>query len=544
MKLALAQINVTVGDLTGNAEKIFKFYQYAVSQGAELVIFPELALTGYPPQDLLLHEAFLKKAEQVLENLKQSIDQVPVLLGTVTRNEVRPGRPLFNSAVLLQKGEVKQIFHKRLLPTYDVFDEDRYFEPGKSSDYFECQGKRIGVSICEDIWNDKDFWKDRRYAKDPIEELKQKGCELIVNLSASPWHWQKEKVRYEMLKTVATGEKIAVALCNLLGGNDQLIFDGHSVCFNATGECLAQAKGFEEELILVDMTKDVSEVELGDNFENLFKALVLGTRDYVQKCGFQKVLIGLSGGIDSALVAVIAAEALGAENVMGVSLPSRFSSEGSLLDAESLAKNLGIAYEVISIEEPFQSVQRQCAKIFDSLPWDVTEENMQSRLRGLVLMALSNKFSSLVLTTGNKSELAVGYCTLYGDMCGALAVLADVPKTKVYELARWINREKEIIPKASITKAPSAELRADQTDQDTLPPYEVLDEVLGRYVEHNQSFEMMTQAGLEPNLVKTIMRWVTINEYKRQQAALGLKVTSRAFGRGRRMPIAHRFREV
>ncbi|MEZ5406193.1 MAG: NAD+ synthase [Verrucomicrobiia bacterium] len=543
MKLALAQINTTVGDLAGNAEKILKFYQQAVLQGAELVVFPELALTGYPPQDLLLHEAFLQKAEQTLADLQKAIAEVPALLGTIIKNESRPGRPLFNSAVLLQDGDIKQVFHKRLLPTYDVFDEDRYFEPGKSSDYFECQGKRIGVSICEDIWNDKDFWKDRRYVKDPIEELKQKGCTLIVNLSASPWHWQKEKVRYEMLKTVAKGEKVSIALCNLVGGNDQLVFDGHSVCFNAAVECLVQVKGFEEELVMVDMEQR-RDVQLGDGLENLFQALVLGSRDYVQKCGFQKVVLGLSGGIDSALVAVIAVHALGAENVMGVSLPSRFSSEGSLSDAEILAKNLGIAYEVIPIEESFQSVQKQCAKVFKELPWDVTEENMQSRLRGLILMALSNKFHSLVLTTGNKSELAVGYCTLYGDMCGALAVLADVPKMKVYELARWVNREKEMIPQASITKAPSAELRPDQTDQDTLPPYEILDEVLTRYVENNQSFENMVQAGLEPNLVKKIIRWVTINEYKRQQAALGLKVTSRAFGRGRRMPIAHRFREV
>ncbi|MBX7157652.1 MAG: NAD+ synthase [Verrucomicrobiae bacterium] len=543
MKLALAQINTTVGDLAGNAEKVLKFYQQAVLQGAELVVFPELALTGYPPQDLLLHEAFLQKAEQTLAGLQKAIGEVPALVGTIKKNESRPGRPLFNAAVLLQDGDIKKVFHKRLLPTYDVFDEDRYFEPGKSSDYFEWQGKRVGVSICEDIWNDKDFWKDRRYVKDPIEELKQKGCTLIVNLSASPWHWQKEKVRYEMLKTVAKGEKISVVLCNLVGGNDQLVFDGHSVCFNATGECLAQAKGFEEQLVMVDMEQR-TDVQLGDGLENLFQALVLGTRDYVQKCGFQKVVLGLSGGIDSALVAVIAVHALGAENVMGVSLPSRFSSEGSLSDAEILTKNLGIIYKVIPIEESFQSVQKQCAKVFEELPWDVTEENMQSRLRGLILMALSNKFHFLVLTTGNKSELAVGYCTLYGDMCGALAVLADVPKTKVYELARWINREKETIPQASITKAPSAELRPDQTDQDTLPPYEILDEVLTRYVEHNQSFENMVQAGLEPNLVKKIMRWVTINEYKRQQAALGLKVTSRAFGRGRRMPIAHRFHEV
>ena len=544
MKLALAQVNTTVGDLIGNAEKVLKFYHQAVKAEAELVIFPELTLTGYPPQDLLHQEAFLNRAEAVLNRLKSSIQAVPILVGTVTKNKLRPGRALFNSALLLQEGEVKQVFHKRLLPTYDVFDEDRYFEMGKSSGFFEWKGEKIGVSICEDIWNDKDFWQERRYEQDPIEQLRIQGCSLIVNLSASPWHWGKERMRYEMLKTVAKGEKVSVALCNLIGGNDQLVFDGHSVVFDKEGFCLAQGVGFREELVWVDTKgKGKEELKAGNDLEHLFQALVLGTRDYVRKCGFNKVVIGLSGGIDSALVAVIAREALGAENVRGVSLPARFSSEGSLIDAEKLAENLGIVYEVIPIEEPFQVARKQCEKVFEGLDWDVTEENMQSRLRGLILMALSNKFHSLLLTTGNKSELAVGYCTLYGDMCGALAVIGDVPKTKVYELARWVNCEREIIPEATLTKAPSAELRENQTDQDTLPAYEVLDEILRRYVEENESVESMIKSGLAEEVVRDIVKRVVLNEYKRQQAAPGLKVTTRAFGRGRMMPIAQGFRE-
>ncbi len=544
MKLALAQINSVVGDLDGNAAKIADAYKNAVGQGAEIVVFPELALTGYPPRDLLLRPVFLQRAEETLVRLAASIHDAPALVGTVTANPDRPGRPIFNSAVFLRRGMVGQRFFKRLLPTYDVFDEDRYFEPGKKSGYFEWDGQKIGVTICEDIWNDADFWSERRYHADPVQELAEKGCSWVINLSASPWISGKEKLRGEMVQTIAKTERIGVAQCNLVGGNDQLVFDGHSLAINSEGLYLARAKGFAEDLLVVDTNSNPpAAMPWEDDEKNLFDALVLGTRDYVCKCGFKKAIIGLSGGIDSALVAVIAANALGKENVYGVSLPAKVSSQGSLDDAAALAQNIGIKYDVIPVEPIFQSASEQCGSLFAGLPPDQAEENLQSRARGMVLMALSNKFNSLVLTTGNKSELAVGYCTIYGDMCGGLAVISDVPKTRVYALSRWINREREIIPTASITKAPSAELRENQTDQDSLPPYEVLDEILRCYVEKNEPLQQIVAAGFDEATVRDVLKKVDYSEYKRQQAAPGIKVTSRAFGRGRLMPIAQKFRE-
>ncbi len=547
MRIALAQINTTVGDLDGNGARIAEFHGRAAALGADLVLFPELALPGYPPQDLLLRSSFLEASERALEALAGRLRGPSALVGTVSRNARRPGRPLFNAAALLREGRVEAFFPKRLLPTYDVFDEDRYFEPGTEPGWFEAAGARVGVTVCEDIWNDADFWPDRRYSCDPVQDLKAARCSVIANLSASPWHIGKHRLRRAMLRTVARSEGVAVAQCNLAGGNDQLVFDGHSVAFGADGRLLHAAAGFDEGLAVVDIGggPEAAEGNAVPDEADVVAALALGTRDYVRKCGFSDVIVGLSGGIDSALVAAIAARALGPEHVLGVSMPARVSSRGSLDDAAALAANLGIRYRVIGIEEAFQTVRGGLEPAFAGRAWDLTEENLQSRLRGLTLMALSNKFGALVLTTGNKSELAVGYCTLYGDMCGGLAVISDVPKTMVYRLARWINADagREIIPRNSIEKAPSAELRENQTDQDTLPPYEALDAILEAYVERNESAASILAAGFAPETVRWVLRQVDRSEYKRQQAAPGLKVTTRAFGRGRRMPVAQRFAE-
>jgi NAD+ synthetase len=471
-------------------------------------------------------------------------------VGCVDENSERPGRALHNSAAVLQNGKIAWRTHKSLLPTYDVFDEDRYFEPAKGITPFAFNGRKLGITICEDIWNDEDFWPERLYRRDPIKELIGQGAEIILNLAASPWHDGKEHTRLAMLQRVARDERVPLAQVNLVGANDELIFDGHSVALDARGEIAALGKGFAEEIFVADLEAEVhSPQPTGPSHSNfppreqqLFVALSLGIRDYVHKCGFKSVMVGLSGGIDSALVAVLAAEALGADKVLGVSMPARYSSEGSLSDAGALAKNLGIRYEVLPIEAAFQSVEKQLAKVFAGTKPNEAEENVQSRLRGVTLMALSNKFGALVLTTGNKSEMAVGYCTLYGDMCGALAVIADVFKTDIYKLARWLNRERIIIPEASITKPPSAELRPNQTDQDSLPPYETLDQILDAYVVKNLGKEEIIQQGFDAAVVNDVINKVTFSEYKRRQAAPGLKVSPRAFGMGRRIPIAQRFR--
>ena len=562
MKIGLLQLNSTVGDFAANCRKLAAGYDQARALGAEFVIAPELFLCGYPPRDLLLRADFVDANLAALAEAAKSVGAIPLCVGCVDENSERPGRALRNSAAVLQNGKIIWRTHKSLLPTYDVFDEDRYFEPDKSTAPFEFNGCKFGITICEDIWNDEDFWPERLYRRDPIKELIGQGAEIILNISASPWHDGKEKSRLAMLQRVARDERVPLAQVNLVGANDELIFDGHSVALDARGEVIALGKGFEEDVFVADLelggasvpasrlVSSLAPPQWPAREHQLFAALSLGIRDYVHKCGFKSVIVGLSGGIDSALVAVLATEALGPDKVLGVSMPARYSSEGSLSDAGALAKNLGIRYEVLPIEPAFQSVEKQLAKVFTGTKPNEAEENIQSRLRGVTLMALSNKFGALVLTTGNKSEMAVGYCTLYGDMCGALAVIADVFKTDIYKLARWVNsdhasragRGKIIIPEASLTKPPSAELRPNQKDQDSLPPYETLDQILDAYVVQHLSREEIIRRGFDAAVVNDVINKVTFSEYKRRQAAPGLKVSPRAFGMGRRIPIAQKFR--
>jgi NAD+ synthase (glutamine-hydrolysing) len=544
LKIGLLQLNSTVGDFSANRRKLIAAYEAAVARGAEFVLAPELFLCGYPPRDLLLRADFVDTHLAALTETAQSIGKIPLCVGCVDQNSDRPGRALRNSAAVLQNGKIVWRTHKCLLPTYDVFDEDRYFEPAKTIVPFEFDGRKLGITICEDIWNDQDFWPEQLYRRDPIKELIAQGAQAIINISASPWHDGKERVRLEMLQRVARDEGVPLAYVNLIGANDELIFDGHSVVLNHRGEPLALGKGFAEDLLVVDWEagSPVQEAGWPAREQQLFAALSLGIRDYIGKCGFTSAIVGLSGGIDSALVAVLAADALGPDKVTGVSMPARYSSPGSLSDAQALARNLGIRYEVLPIETVFQSVEKQLAKVFAGTKPNEAEENVQSRLRGVTLMALSNKFGALVLTTGNKSEMAVGYCTLYGDMCGALAPLADVFKLDVYKLARWVNRQREIIPAASLTKPPSAELRPNQKDQDSLPPYEILDRILDAYVVQNLSKPEIIARGFDAAVVNDVINKITFSEYKRRQAAPGLKVSPRAFGIGRRIPIAQRFR--
>ena len=555
MKIGLLQLDSTIGDFAANRQKLLAGYVQACDEGAEFVLAPELFLCGYPPRDLLQRADFIDANLAALAETAAGIGQVPLCLGYVDRNLERPGRALKNSAAVLQNGKVIWQMDKSLLPTYDVFDEDRYFEPARSVTPFEFNGHKLGITICEDIWNDEDFWPDRIYRRDPVRELITQGAEIILNISASPWCDGKERTRLAMLQRVARDEKIPLAQVNLVGANDELIFDGHSVVINSEGEVIAMGKGFAEEVLVAELelhaggiSKSQREMNIAQTSDfpsreqQLFSALSLGIRDYVRKCGFKSVMLGLSGGIDSALIAVIAADALGAENVWGVAMPARYSSSGSLTDAEALAKNLGIRYEVIPIEPAFLAVESQLKGVFAGTKPNEAEENVQSRLRGVTLMALSNKFGGLVLTTGNKSEMAVGYCTLYGDMNGALAPIADVFKTEIYRLARWVNREREIIPSSSITKPPSAELRPDQKDQDSLPPYEMLDAILEAYVVKNLSKPQIIALGFDAAVVNDVVNKVNFSEYKRRQSAPGLKVSPRAFGMGRRIPIAQRFR--
>ncbi len=544
MKVALAQINTTVGDLAGNEARILDAYGRGVGAGVELVVFPELAVSGYPPRDLLHKRHFIPDNLAVLDRLAAAAGNVAMLVGFVGRNDTRPGREATNSVALLQRGKVAAMRAKTLLPTYDVFDEDRYFEPAQANDVVAFNGRKIGLTVCEDVWNDEDFWRDRRYRRNPARELAADGAEMLFNVSASPWHLGKERTRAAMLSSLAARARCPFVYCNLVGGNDELIFDGASMVFDREGCLIASGAMFGEDFILVDTdhAQPLAAAPLAGE-ETLHRALVLGVRDYLHKCGFRSAVLGLSGGIDSALTAAIAVEALGAENVRGVSLPSQYSSPGSIEDARRVATNLGISYEIISIQTMFDAAKKQLADAFAGRAEDTAEENIQARLRGTLLMAMSNKFGSLLLTTGNKSELAVGYCTLYGDMCGGLAVLSDVPKTTVYRLAQWINREREIIPRSSITKPPSAELRPDQIDQDSLPPYDILDAILEAYVVEGKSRADIVVAGFQKATVDRVVRLIDLNEYKRRQAAPGLKVTSKAFGVGRRMPIAQRYVE-
>ena len=552
MRIGLLQLNATIGAYDKNRARLEAAYRETVSKGAELVLAPELFLCGYPPRDLLLRDDFIQRGLDCLEALAKSIGNVPLITGYVDRNPSRPGRALRNAAAVIQNGQVTHRVMKSLLPTYDVFDEDRYFEPAEKTSPIDINGEKIAVTICEDIWNDADFWPEQRYRRDPVRDLVQAGAKLIVNISASPWERGKESTRLAMLQRVARDEKVPLVQVNMVGANDELIFDGHSVALNAQGEVLALGASFAEDVQVVDMNNGGSASGLtltlpANQEEQLYRALVLGVRDYVGKCGFHSVVLGLSGGIDSALVAVIATAALGAEKVWGVSLPSRYSSEGSLSDAAQLAKRLGIRYDVMPIAEPVVEVEQTLKGVFGGRTPDATEENIQSRMRGLLLMALSNKFGPLVLTTGNKSELAVGYCTLYGDMCGGLAVISDVFKTQVYALSNWINAEARRagrtppIPQSSIDKLPSAELRPNQTDQDSLPPYDMLDAVLKGYVEEGLSRRDLVAQGFSEAVVSDIVRKVDLNEYKRKQAAPGLKITPLAFGVGRRIPIVQKY---
>ena len=546
MKIALLQLNSTIGAFDANRQKLVAGYQEACARGAEFVLAPELFLCGYPPRDLLQRADFIRANLQAVAETARAVGDIPLCVGYVAHNTDRPGRVLRNAAAVLQNGQQVWHTHKSLLPTYDVFDEDRYFEPAQGIAPFSFNGHKLGISICEDIWNDADFWPERLYRRDPVKELSAQGADILLNLSASPWCEGKEATRQAMLQRVARDERLPLAQVNLVGANDELIFDGHSVALNARGELLARARGFVEEILVVDL--QAAPAAAPEAFpvreELMHGALTLGIRDYVRKCGFKSVLIGLSGGVDSALVATLAADALGPENVRGVAMPARYSSAGSLSDAEALARHLGIQYDVLPIEPVFQAVEAQMAGVFAGTRPNEAEENIQSRLRGLTLMALSNKFGALVLTTGNKSEMAVGYCTLYGDMCGALAVIADVFKTDVYRLARWINREKTVIPGPTLSKPPSAELRMNQKDQDSLPPYEVLDEILAAYVMQNLGPEEILRRGFAAEVVRDVINKVNFSEYKRRQAAPGLKISPRAFGMGRRVPIAQRFRTV
>lgn len=548
MKFGLLQLNSTVGDFKANVQKLADGYEDACRQGADFVISPELFLCGYPPRDLLLREDFVQQNLQALDLIASRIGPVPLCTGFVDQNPNRPGKALRNSAALLQDGCVIERFHKSLLPTYDVFDEARYFEPASEVAVFRYRDLSLGITICEDIWNDEDFWPERLYRADPVKTLMSQGANLIINLSASPWHQGKERTRLAMLQKLAADEQVPLLQVNLVGANDELIFDGHSVVLNRKGEIEALGKGFEEDILVVELDSETpgpirdSRCTWPDPEHQTFAALSLGVGDYVRKCGFKSVVCGLSGGIDSALTAVIAVDAIGAENVLGVGMPSKFSSEGSLQDAEKLAQNLGIRFETIPIEPIVMAAEGQLHGQFAGLKRNEAEENIQSRLRGVILMALSNKFGSLVLTTGNKSELSVGYCTLYGDMCGALAVIADLLKTEVYSVSRWVNRNKEIIPAETIDKPPSAELRPDQKDEDSLPDYAILDEILTAYVVENLSHEEIVARGIDSTIVKDIINKITFSEYKRRQSAPGLKVSPRAFGMGRRVPIAQRFR--
>ena len=558
MKIGFAQLNLTVGDLSGNLEKIELAYERLAAAGAELVLTPELAITGYPPQDLLFKSRFVPENLEALQRLHHRVGTAALLVGFVDRNEGR-GKPFHNAAALLEAGKPMRKAHKSLLPTYDVFDEDRYFEPASRVEPFDVHGLRIGVTICEDIWTEH-YLPRPFYDVEPVRSLIDQGADIIVNLSASPFSLHKPAVRREMVGALARAYQRPICYCNAVGGNDQLVFDGNSIAVNAAGELIAQLPGFSENELVIDTDKArASEFHESKTPVDLFAALSLGVRDYLRKCNFKSAVLGLSGGIDSAVVAVIAVDALGAENVVGVSMPSQYSSRGSIDDARTLARNLGIKFLEIPITNAFATFKAQFAEIFAGRPEDATEENMQPRLRAMTLMALSNKFGHLLLTTGNKSELAVGYCTIYGDMAGGLAVISDVPKTMVYELARWINAdyvsragEKRdppspgsgavgIIPRSTIDKPPSAELKPNQTDQDTLPPYDILDEILRLYVEENLSARDIIGHGFDEKTVRWVQRRVDLNEYKREQAAPGLKVTSRAFGVGRRMPIAQKY---
>jgi NAD+ synthetase len=547
MHIGIAQINSVVGDFPGNAKRILAAYRECIENGAEIVVLPEMALVGYPPCDLLFKSQFVPKCLQALDYLADEVRDIPLIVGYVDECPADSiGKPYRNAAAFLHNGKVLHKIWKTLLPAYDVFDERRYFEPGENSKPIEWKGLRLGITICEDIWTE-DYLHRPLYQRDPIRELADHGVDVILNLSASPYSIGKPKRRFEMLTGVAQAAAKPLVYCNCIGGNDQLIFDGNSLALDAEGRPLAALNPFDEQCLVVDVSQQGSDQNLPDQTcpeEECYKALVLGLRDYAHKCGFTKACLGLSGGIDSALTAAIACDALGSENIHGLTMPSQYSSDGSVGDSIKLAENLGMTCDTVPIGDAFESVKSAMRPVFGDLPEDLTEENMQARIRGVLLMSLSNKSDRMLLTTGNKSELAVGYCTMYGDMCGGLAVISDLPKMQVYAVSRWINREREIIPWDTISKPPSAELRPDQKDQDSLPPYDILDAILELYVEkHLSGSEIIEKHGIDEDVVRWVQRRVDLNEWKRSQAAPGLRVSSKAFGVGRRMPIAQRFRD-
>ena len=542
MNAGIAQINTTVGDFAGNADKILHAYRELVKKGADFVVTPEMAVCGYPPMDLVFRSGFIAAAERHVNALAADTGKVPLIVGTVEPNTAQHGRPCRNSAVVLQNGRRVATAHKSLLPTYDVFDEGRYFEPATRVTMADIAGKKTGITICEDLWTAEYLPRDY-YGRSPVDELEKAGIGLLLNLSASPFEAGKPARRRSMLGGIAKDLGVPLVYANLVGGNDQLVFDGHSLVFDREGSVVAQLAGFREENALVVLpASNPVDIAPGDDVRDVHEALVLGLRDYLAKCGFKQVVMGLSGGIDSAVTAALAVAALGKENVLGVTMPGPYSSKGSVDDSLALARNLGIECHTVPIGGGFEAMEKQMADVFAGKNPDITEENLQARLRGITLMAISNKFNRMVISTGNKSEMAVGYCTIYGDMAGGLALLSDVPKTVVYQLARYINRHGEIIPRNTIDKAPSAELRADQKDQDTLPPYDVLDEILRLYVEEQLTAAEIADRGFNADTVRWVAHKVDTNEYKRQQAAPGIKVTSKAFGIGRRVPIAQKFR--
>ena len=541
MKIALGQINPTVGDFSGNAAKIIQFALQARNAGAGLILFPELAVCGYPPRDLVENPSFVARNHTTAERIAAETPGIAVICGMVTPAEAESGKTVMNSAALLRDGRIEFIQSKMLLPTYDVFDEMRNFAPAKSQQVFSFCGKQMALTICEDAWNDKRFWNRRLYGIDPVEELVRAGGNFVLNISASPFWLGKRELRREMLTSIAKNQKVPVAMVNQVGGNDSLVFDGSSIVIAPDGQVIAQGKSFAEDLVYFDSQKLAGDMhpQVEGQEGSAYEALVLGTRDYVHKCGFEKAIIGLSGGIDSALTASIAADALGPENIIGVGMPGPYSSRGSIDDARELAANLKIRFELLSIDGIYPAAVKTLAPVFAGMPPDVTEENIQSRARGLLLMAMSNKFGALVLSTGNKSELAVGYCTLYGDMVGGLAVISDVPKTLVYRLSDYVNSRRRVIPQSTIEKPPSAELRPDQRDSDSLPPYDVLDAILEDFVEESRSAEQIARLhNFDLDLVRRVIRMVERSEYKRQQAAPGIKISAKAFGYGRRFPIA------
>jgi NAD+ synthase (glutamine-hydrolysing) len=543
MKIALSQINPTIGDFKNNTEKMMGSIEKAKGLSCDLIIFSELVISGYPPRDLLERQDFVSANLSYLHNLVDSVKGIGVVCGFVDRNPTQQGNALYNSAVLFDEDKVLHQAHKRLLPAYDVFDETRYFEPGTQYSSFSYKGSGIGLTICEDIWNDKDFFLKRLYPVDPVARMIENGANLIINISASPYHVRKREFKWDMLANISKKYNVALVYVNQVGGNDSVLFEGISTAFDSTGQMAARALDFEEDMVVFDTQSQKGELHplTGSDAESVLKALIMGTKDYVRKCGFAKVVVGLSGGIDSSLTAGIAVRALGKENVTGVFMPSQFTSMENFEDTNKLAQNLGIDLVHVSIAGIFDKFLRELSPLFKEIATEVTGQNIQARVRGTLLMALSNKLGHLVISTGNKSELAVGYCTLYGDMSGGLAVISDVPKMMVYELARLINREEEVIPTRILQKPPSAELKPDQVDQDDLPPYDIMDRISKAYIEENKGPEEIVAMGLDPSLARETICRIDRNEYKRQQAPPGLKVTTKSFGYGRRYPIAQHY---